>query len=109
MLYIEQYVPVVKFGGLNTLQAVDFSGAPTVALPAATTIDGQSVVALGNITSSSTSATAFSVTNTGVFTGASVVSYVANSATTGTVFLITANGLTTGHALVINSSGVITT
>lgn len=108
-LYIENYVPAVKYGGLNTLQAVDFSGAPSVALPTATTIGGSSVVALGNITSTSTTATAFSVTNTGIFTGASVQALIANSLTTGTASLTTTNGQTSGHNTVISSTGTIVT
>src|SRR5260221_8662741 len=48
--------------GLNTNMAVDFSGAPSVALPSATTINGVTVAALGSITS--TSATAFTVAST---------------------------------------------
>jgi hypothetical protein len=58
MLYIENYLPVVKYGGLNTTQAVDFSGSATVALPAGTTINGSSLTALGTITSSSAQALA---------------------------------------------------
>ncbi len=107
--YLENYVAAVMLDGLNTAKAVDFSSAPTCALPAATTIGGSAVVALGDITSTSTSATAFTVTNTGVFTGAKIVAFTADSATIGTVFLIQANGLTTGHAATITSSGVITT
>lgn len=107
---MENYVPNVKYGGgiiTNLNLSVGDNG--TVTLPAATTIGGSSVVALGNITSTSTTATAFSVTNTGVFTGASVDAITANSATTGTVQLITANGLTSGHGTVITSSGTIVT
>lgn len=37
-IYIEDYVPVVKYNGLNTAKNVDFSAATTVALPAGTTI-----------------------------------------------------------------------
>ncbi len=58
MLYLEQYEPVVQENGLNTLKAVDFSGAPSVALPAGTTIGGSPVAALGIITSSSANALA---------------------------------------------------
>lgn len=106
---MEDYFPNVKFQGIRSNKDMTFGDSATVTLPATTTIGGSSVVALGNITSSSTSATAFSVTNSGIFTGASVVAITANSATTGTVDLITANGLTTGHAEVITSSGVIVT
>ncbi len=106
---LEYTEPQVEQSGLNTNKAVDFSGAPTVALPAATTIGGSAVVALGDITSSSTSATAFTVTNTGVFVGTDVVEFTANSATSGRVFAITANGLTSGAAMLITSSGTLTT
>lgn len=105
----EDYIPVTKYNGFRTNKDVTISDDATVTLPSTTTIGGSSVVALGNITSSSTTTTAFSVTNTGIFTGASVYALTANSATTGTVELITANGLTSGHAEVITSSGVIVT
>lgn len=55
-LLLEEYIPVVMQAGVNSNKAVDFSGAPTAALPAATTIGGQSVVALSTITSDSANA-----------------------------------------------------
>jgi hypothetical protein len=58
MIYIEQNTPNIESDGLNTKQAVDFSGAPTVKLPAGTTINGSSLTALGTITSSSSQALA---------------------------------------------------
>ena len=58
MIYIEQNVPNIESDGLNTKNAVDFSGAPTVKLPAGTTINGSSLTALGAITSSSAQALA---------------------------------------------------
>ncbi len=107
---LESVEPMVQANGLNTLKNINFnSGSNSCDLPLATTINGVAVAGVGNISSSSTSATAFSITNTGVFAGASVFTVVANSATTGTVNLFTANGLTTGHNVVISSSGVITT
>lgn len=106
---LEFHLPCVKFEGLKTNKDVTVGDGATVTLPSTTTIGGSSVVALGDITSSSTTASAFTVTNSGVFTGASVVSIVANSATTGTISLITANGLTSGHGEVITSSGVLVT
>lgn len=105
----EDYIPVTKYNGFRTNLNVTVSDDATVVLPSTTTIGGSSVVALGNITSSSTSATAFSVTNTGIFTGASVIALTANSATTGTIYLETVNGLTSGHAHTITSSGTIVT
>lgn len=105
----EDYIPVTKYSGIRTNKDMTFGDSATVALPAATTIAGQSVVALGNITSSSTTAAAFTVTNTGIFTGAAVQSLTANSATTGTIMLETANGLTSGHLHTITSSGTIVT
>lgn len=104
---IEEGDPIVKYHGLKTAKDVEFTGS--VILPAGTTIGGSTVVALGDITSSSTTVNAFAVTNTGVFTGASVVSFIANSATTGVIFLGTANGLTTGRLVSLSSSGVIVT
>lgn len=53
---IEEYVPVVKEDGLVTNKAVDFSGAPSVALPAATTIAGTTVSGTSTITSTSANA-----------------------------------------------------
>lgn len=55
-ILIEDHLPVVKFNGLNTLQAVDFSSAASVALAAGTTIGGSAVVALSTITSNSANA-----------------------------------------------------
>lgn len=108
-LFIENYVPCVKYDGLNTNTNVDFSGSSSVVLPAGTTIGGSAVVALGNITSSATTGNMFTISNTGIYTGTGVMTITANSATTGTISLITANGLTTGHGEVITSSGVIVT
>lgn len=62
MLYIEKYEPYVRTNfaantvGLATAYPVDFSAAATVALPAATTIGGSSVVALSFVTSTSANA-----------------------------------------------------
>jgi len=53
---IEANNPTVQQNGLNTNKAVDFTGAATVSLPAATTINGSTVTALGTITSASASA-----------------------------------------------------
>lgn len=106
---VESALPVVSSNGLNTNQAVDFTGSPSVALPAGTTIGGSAVVALGNISSNSATATAFSVTNTGVFTGTSVQALIADSLTTGTANLTSTNGQTTGHNNVITSTGTIVT
>ncbi len=36
-VYIEDYIPVIKYNGLTTAKAVDFSGAPSMALPSSTT------------------------------------------------------------------------
>jgi len=56
---IENHIPVVQHNGLNTAKAVDFSSAPSVALPAGTTIAG--VTAAGATTLTSTSANALAV------------------------------------------------
>lgn len=105
----EDFIPVTKYNGFRTNKDVTISDDATVVLPSTTTIGGSAVVALGDITSSSTSATAFTVTNTGIFTGTDVVAFVANSATTGRVFSITANGLTSGAGMLITSSGTLVT
>ncbi len=109
---IEDYVPVVKYGGgIRTNLDVSVGDGATVTLPSTTTIGGSAVVALGDITSSSTSATAFTVTNTGIFVGTGgVVAITANSATTPTsIFVITANGLTSGGMVALNSTGTLVT
>src|ERR1035437_532895 len=61
---IEDYVPVVKYQGLNSDKPVDFSGSATVLLPAGTTIGGASLTALGTITSSSANALAVGIAGT---------------------------------------------
>ncbi len=106
---LEDFIPVVKYSGIRSNKDMTFGDSATVTLPATTTIGGQSVVALGNITSSSTTATAFSVTNSGVFTGTSVQALIADSLTTGTASLTTTNGQTSGHNTVISSTGTIVT
>lgn len=109
---IEDYLPVVKYNeGLYSELDMTIATGATVTLPSTTTIGGSSVVALGDITSSSTSATAFTVTNSGVYTGTGgVVAIVANSATTPTsIMAITANALTSGGGLVITSTGTMVT
>ncbi len=110
MIYIEGYVPVVRYNGLNTALPVDFTGAATVALPAATTIGGSAVVALGDITSNSTSASAFTVTNTGVFTGVEVVGFTADSMTSGVLTLMSSTGtlITTGSLLTLTANSATT-
>lgn len=106
---IESVEPIVEINGLNTNQAVDFSGAATVALPSTTTIGGSAVVALASITATNTTGASFSVTNTGVYTGVGAVQVIGDSATTGVVSLMTGNGLTTGSVLSLTSTGTITT
>lgn len=106
---MEDYFPNVKFQGIRTNKDITVGDSSTVTLPSTTTIGGQAVVALGDITSSSTTATAFTVTNSGVFTGATVVAFTANSLTTGTLFTQTVNGITSGHGHVITSSGTLVT
>lgn len=106
---MEDYLPNVKFGGIRTNKDISVGDSSTVILPATTTIGGSAVVALGDITSSSTTATAFSVTNTGIFTGSSVVDFTADSLTSGTLFVISADGLTSGSVLNISSTGTVVT
>lgn len=105
----EFYIPCIKFEGYKSNKDFFIGDGATVTLPSTTTIGGSSVVALGDITSSSTTASAFTVTNSGVFTGAKVVGFIADSATTGTIFTISAAGLTSGHVQVITAAGVIVT
>lgn len=107
---IEDFVPVVKYNeGIYTELDMTVATGATVTLPSTTTIGGQAVVALGDITSSSTTATAFSVTNSGVYTGDAVVEFIADSLTTGVAFSISTNGQTSGTAMKITSTGTIVT
>ncbi len=106
---VESALPVVMSNGLNTNKAIDFSNAPSAALPASTTIGGSSVVALASITSNATTGAVFSVTDTGVYTGVGATQFISDSATTGVSVLMTANGLTTGTVLSLTSTGTITT
>jgi hypothetical protein len=55
-ILIEDHLPVVKYNGLNTNKVVDFSGATSVALPAATTIAGTTAAGTSTITSTSANA-----------------------------------------------------
>lgn len=43
MLLLEKYIYAVRKSGLNTKKAVDFSGAPSVALPSGTTVGGSPI------------------------------------------------------------------
>lgn len=53
--YIEQFLPGIRENGLRTQKTVDFSGAPSVALPSGTTINGATATP-NNITSTSANA-----------------------------------------------------
>jgi hypothetical protein len=56
-LYIEKYLEVIQQnGGLASALPVDLSAAATCALPAATTVGGASISALGTVTSASANA-----------------------------------------------------
>ncbi len=105
---IESALPVVSSNGLNTNMAIDFSNAPSAALPAATTIGGSAVVALASITTNATTGVGFGVTGTGIYTGTGLVNYTNNALTTGVLQLISGNGLTTGTLLsVAHTTSVI--
>ncbi len=109
---VEDYIPVIKYNeGFYTELDFTIASGATVTLPSTTTIGGSAVVALGDITSSSTTATAFTVTNTGIFVGTGgVVAITANTATSPTsIFVITANGITSGGVQLITSSGTLVT
>ena len=101
MVYIENYIPVVRYQGLNTAQAVDFSNGASCALPAATTIGGSSVAALGTITS--TSATAFAVGRNGTTNPAFDVDCATSSSATGVK--VKSAAATAGVAISTISSG----
>ena len=49
MIYLEDLLPGILYNGLNTAKAVDFSNAPSCALPSGTTVAGLlSVQAIGS-------------------------------------------------------------
>jgi hypothetical protein len=110
MIYIEDHLPVVKFNGLNTAKAVDFSNSATAALPAATTIGGSSVAALGAITAATS--TAFTVASTGSNYGlqvdesttSAITGVKITAAATGDGVALTALG-GTNEPLIINAKG----
>lgn len=100
-------LPVVASSGLNTLQNINFnSGSNSCDLPAATTLNGVAISAQGNITSASTTATAFSITNSVAYTGTHVFAVIADSLTTGTAQTISVAAQTDGVALGITGGGV---
>lgn len=99
--YIENSVPTVKYNGLNTLKAVDFSGAPSVALPAGTTIAG--TTATGTSTITSTSANALTVGANGATNPVIKVDASASSVATGVS--ITGAAAASGVAVATISSG----
>lgn len=78
---IEDYIPAVKYNGLNTAKAVDFSGATSVALPANTTIAG--TTASGTSTITSTSANALTVGRQGATDPVLKIDASASSVATG--------------------------
>jgi hypothetical protein len=113
---LEDYVPVVRFNGLNTDVAVDFTGAPTVDLPAATTVGGSTVTGLGTVTSAS--ATAFAVglagaTNPAFVVDSSTASQAAGlkvkgATATGTVALASiSSGAAAGLSIDAKGTGVM--
>lgn len=99
MQFIEDFVPVVKYNGLNTAVAIDFSSAPSCNLPTGTTLNGVTLASIANVTSTATTGASFSVTNTGVYTGVGADQIVANSLTTGVAALVSATAMTTGTGL----------
>ncbi len=107
---VEQSLPIVQELGMNTTKNINFnSGSNSCDLPAATTVNGAAISALGNITGSNTTGATFSVTNTGIYTGVGSFQNIGDSATTGVVALMTGNGLTTGSVLSLTSTGTIVT
>jgi hypothetical protein len=98
---IEQYVEVVNRNGLNTAKAVDFSAAPTVALPAGTTIAG--TTAAGTSTITSTSATALTVGANGATNPVLKIDASASSVATG--ISVTGAAAASGVAVATISSG----
>lgn len=107
--YIEDFYPPIKDSGLNTLEIVDFSGATSVALPTATTINGVTLAGIASVTSAATTGAVFSITDTGVYTGVGVNQVVANSLTSGVANLFTATGATTGKILTLKATAATLT
>ncbi len=109
MQYLEDFVPVVKYNGLNTAVAIDFSGAPSCNLPTGTTLNGVTLAGIANVTGTNTTGATFSVTNTGVYTGVGSNQSVANSLTTGVANLFTATGATSGIVLTLKATAATLT
>lgn len=97
-VYIEDYVPAVKYHGLNTAKDVRIEGNLTVT---GTTTDSGNGLALAN---TDTTGPGLSFTGTGVYTGTGQVVFTNNALTTGVLQVNTANGLTTGQILSLASS-----
>lgn len=123
-LLLENYLPVVQEGGLNTNKDVVFGGNLTVSgttniaavsltdltVTGNTTIgnastDTLAITGLSTATAANTTGATFAFSNTGVYTGTGAFTITANSATSGVVSSIVANGLTTGSGLAISSTG----
>lgn len=111
MQYIEDAFPMVKYNGLNTLTAIDFSGAPSCLLPAGTMIGGVAVMT-AHITSSS--ATALSVGQSGATnpafnvdasTASSVTGITVKSAASGGGVEIKVTSSATNEALGVDAKG----
>lgn len=84
---VEDYIPIIKYAGLNSAMDVVFSGS-VVTLPASTTIGGSSVSALGVITSASATALAVGLagaTNSAFVVDSSTASQAAGLKVTGAV------------------------
>lgn len=106
---IEDGLPIVKYNGLNTALAIDFSAAPSCNLPTGTTLNGVTLASIANVTSTATTGASFSVTNTGIYTGVGVNQVVANSLTTGVANLFTATGATSGTVLKLTATAATLT
>lgn len=95
---IENYIPVVKWDGLNSNKPVDFSGAATVKLPAGTTIAG--VTAAGATTITSAGANALAVGPS----GASNPTLNVDASTASAISGLQIKGAATGVAVALSTT-----
>lgn len=101
---IEKYIQVVRQSGLITQRPVDFSNAPSVALPTGTTINGSPVESLGSLANLvSSSANAFAIGPTGSTNPTFNVDASTASAVTG--LTVKSSTATAGVFLNVTSSG----
>lgn len=100
-IYIEDHLPVVKYNGLNTTKAVDFSSATSVALPSGATATSTVLttpVITSGLTASGSGANDFSA-STGTFKTSTGATTIGTGALT-----VSASSSTFNNAVSINAA-----